>query len=321
TPKPRGAPSPAIFSMSIRFRSTIKPGFFEVLLCRLANHEMIPSDFTNEVRQERGILRKLRDYDVWKRGAHGLALNGAIINEYEAIQADVEAIGDFRDTLSFRTPFDLHGDKVALFQHHVRMLLKHLNGICPIVLRDNCEHHTNALHIFDFTLKILVALSRAAVAKLDAVNSILTHNASPQRIVQVEDEAFFARSRNACEQPLKISGDYLLGFGTKPEASSVPEFSIVESATSVIFDYLLQVKLKEVRKLVGKAVKCVEPMMLRFPLNTLRLETSYSSLFNIQCRHTKRALVQRRGRAFDPADRFIKFSSRVFPVARVNSLE
>src|SRR5262245_3200188 len=60
-----------------------------------------------------------------------------------------------------------------------------------IVLATDCQENTLTVQVQEFVLEIRIGEADAVRSELDSVESVFTDNASPHRVIQVEDQALF----------------------------------------------------------------------------------------------------------------------------------
>src|SRR5262249_34871134 len=97
--------------------------------------------------------------DFRQRSPDSLPFDGIVVDEDNAVHANIEILRDLSDVLRFWRPVDLHRCEIAFPEHHVLMTLENLKGIGLVVLRNNSQDGTSLAQFPNTELKVPVACS------------------------------------------------------------------------------------------------------------------------------------------------------------------
>jgi hypothetical protein len=127
--------------------------------------------------------RVRRDQDTFNLGhdlANQLDLRGVVIEEDQAVGADVELLGDPLQAFVFHLPAHFHADEVIPAQRHLRSQAEDLLDIGGIVLAAHREQHAASLDGENAPLQVEVSLGDWIVhADMHPHRSILAQDAAP----------------------------------------------------------------------------------------------------------------------------------------------
>ena len=110
--------------------------------------------------------------------------------KHQRIEADVQFLRDRADIVGLVRPVGDEAGDVAALQHHLRMLLERLQRVGLVVLGAHRQDHAATAEFASIFLKRGIGLTeRAALADVDAFQTVVADHAAPERVVQVEHEA------------------------------------------------------------------------------------------------------------------------------------
>src|SRR5260221_4398468 len=123
--------------------------------------------------------------------ANIISLKGIVVGEDDGIQPDVEPLGDPAKIGGLVVPIDGEAGDVGTAKKHVGMRIERGERMALLVLGRYGEDDAAAREIARIALKIEVGLAeRAALTQDDPLDAHLADHASPQGIVEIEDQAF-----------------------------------------------------------------------------------------------------------------------------------
>ncbi len=144
--------------------------------------------------EERWNLRgrgQRQDEDLRTRGLHLGALDGVVVDEDEAVEAEVQLLGDRVDVLGLRLPVDAPGHEVLPAEPHPGMPIEDLQHVGLGVLAAEAQEPSRLVLAEHELLE-----GDAGGVHVDAERAVLTAHPGPQRLVAVEhDDLRRARER------------------------------------------------------------------------------------------------------------------------------
>ena len=140
------------------------------------------------------LLREQDRLDAGVRRPHLGQLHRVVVDEDDAIGADVPRAQDTGDRLRLRTPVRLHGEEAVSLQQQVRPGQRFFHP-CGVVFT-SCGHQNAGVgERLQHLLVQRMAVAAAVEVPGDAVGAGLADQAAPERVVQVGDDSFFRRRR------------------------------------------------------------------------------------------------------------------------------
>src|SRR5262249_11732854 len=138
----------------------------------------------------RRILRQEQADDVRLSLSHVLDFHGAVVDEHEGVDADIQSLRDQRDTLRFWPPVNLPRRNMRAIKDHSPVLIEHLPNVGLVVLAGQREQHALLPPVQEELLKVAVRYAGELVSQLNSVQAVFPHNSAPQRVVAIEHHAF-----------------------------------------------------------------------------------------------------------------------------------
>ena len=135
-------------------------------------------------------------------------LRGVVIDEDEAIDAEVEFFGDGQDVFVFRFPVCLEARDMFNLEDGAGMLKA---GSCDVVviLRTDCKEDAAIAERETVFLKCSVGFANwRLVTDLDLVGSIIADNAPPERVVEIENQDLAAFAVECFDDGIEGSGEF-----------------------------------------------------------------------------------------------------------------
>jgi hypothetical protein len=186
-------------------------------------------------RVKAGIGRQFRHRHHRQFAPHDIAFKRIVIGEHERIHADVEPFRDLADVARLVRPIGDETCDVAGLEHHVRMLVERRQRVGLVILRAHCQNDAASGKIAGVTLEGDKGLTLgAALTEPDAFQPVITDDAAPQRVVEVEHQAFRRPALLRRDQPqdqLAIGGDR---GGRDLLLSPMPQHGVVPVADPVL---------------------------------------------------------------------------------------
>ncbi len=188
-----------------------------------------------------GVFAHFRHRNHRQLPAHQVAFEGVVVDEHKGIEADVQLGGDAAEIGGLVVPIDGEGGDVAALQHHFRVPVEGFQPVRLIVFGAQCQDHAAACQFPAVVLEGEVCLAAgAALADDDALQPVVANDATPERIVEVENQAFGRAALVGGEQAGEqiaverggSRGDLLLGV--------VPEGGVVPGGEPVAGDAIVQ---------------------------------------------------------------------------------
>ena len=143
----------------------------------------------------RRVVRQLRHRDHRQALADARPLDRIVVDEHEAIDADVEPCRDRFEVLRLVVPIGLEGGEIRAAKHHFGMIAKRRFGDLGVVLGADGENDAPLLELLGVMLQGEMGFAcRAAFAQHDAVNPVVADHAAPQRVVEIEHQTFLRQA-------------------------------------------------------------------------------------------------------------------------------
>ena len=122
--------------------------------------------------------------DPGEPGAHLLDLEGVVVEEDEAVEAEVQGRGEVADVLALLRPVAAVGHEIVQAERH-RALGEDRAEILLVVLRHRAEQDPEALQAQELALELGVDDPRIVAVDLQVLHAVLADDAAPERIVGV----------------------------------------------------------------------------------------------------------------------------------------
>ena len=138
-----------------------------------------------------GVQWKFGDGDLGMQSTNDRAFSRIVIHEDQRVETDVQLLGDPSEIGALIIPVGHEAGDVAETQDHLRVVLEHLAGDRVSVLAANSQDHAAVAKALDISLERDERLAfRVALAEPDASQAVVADHPSPERVVQVQDQAF-----------------------------------------------------------------------------------------------------------------------------------
>ena len=152
------------------------------------------------------VVGQLGRDDLRQRVSHQLALERAVVQEHDRVEADVQRLADAADVVGLGPPVGDEDRDVLLAQHHVGMALEGLERGRVVVLAAHGEHDAAPLELAQILLQAVVRLAVAERVHLERRDAVVADDAAPQRVVEVDDHTLDDRAVRRGDQV-----DHVLG--------------------------------------------------------------------------------------------------------------
>ena len=130
--------------------------------------------------------------DPGEPGADLLDLEGVVVEEDEAVEAEVQRRGEVADVLALLGPVAAIGHEIVEAQRH-RALLEDRAEILLVVLRHGAEQDAEALQAQELALELRVDDPRIVAVDLQVLHPVLADDAAPEGVVGVDHHHLAAR--------------------------------------------------------------------------------------------------------------------------------
>jgi hypothetical protein len=128
----------------------------------------------------RRVFRQLRHGDHRQALAHPRPLDRIVVDEHQAIDADVEPRRDGFQVLRLVVPIGLEGGEIRAAENHFGMIAKRRFGDLGVVLGADGQNDAPLLELLGVMLQGEMRFARgAALPKNDAVQAVVTDHAAP----------------------------------------------------------------------------------------------------------------------------------------------
>ena len=134
-----------------------------------------------------GIIRCRQDRHLREHGANSKTFCGRIIEERQAVDADVQLGRNLLQIGRFVLPVDADGCEMLWPKQHVWMRRDDIPRIVMIVLAADGQNNAAMEEIQGCLLDLSMRCPRAHA---ETFGAILTHNARPQRVVEIANQNF-----------------------------------------------------------------------------------------------------------------------------------
>ena len=161
--------------------------------------------------------------------ADEVALERVVVEENQGIQADIKLFGDGAEVGGLIVPIGAEGGDIGSAQHHFGVFFERFERVGFVVLGADGEDDAAAGEILGVFLDGGEAFAEgAALADGDAVHAVIADDAAPERVVEIEHQAFIGAALVGGDQARdefavagrEGGGDFLLG--AMPEGGIVP---------------------------------------------------------------------------------------------------
>src|SRR5207248_6728884 len=109
-----------------------------------------------------------------------------VVEEDEAVEAELELVGQLAQARRLVPPVDADRDEVLAPQHHPWVALEDLVDVGSVVLARDREEDSRAGQLQELALEILVREPHAVLAELDLRQADLADDAAPEDVVEVD---------------------------------------------------------------------------------------------------------------------------------------
>ena len=138
-----------------------------------------------------GILRQLRHCNIGDQIADNGTLKGIVIQKYQRIHADIQHGLDVADVAGLVLPVGHeHGDVLQL-EDHFRVVQEGFFGSGFIVFGADAKDDAPVFQFLQPQLEGREGVAQTQLADLDAVDAVVAHNTAPERVIQIQHDAFF----------------------------------------------------------------------------------------------------------------------------------
>ena len=200
----------------------------------------------NEFRR---VIGDLRHGDHRQLGANVGALGGVVIEEYEAVQPEVQSARHRLEVVHLVLPVGEEGGKIVQCQDRSFMPVEGQPRILFVVLAADGQKNSALLQLATIPLQCLMGLAAGVRgAKLDAPEAIFANHTSPQRIVQVEDEHFLCQAKPGADQCQLGFGESRKGLVGRVLLGQIPRAVILPALSSEVGRYLGLIENGDLRR-------------------------------------------------------------------------
>ena len=169
--------------------------------------KVVAVDLLKEDAQSMGSFRKLGHDHVRQKRFDEFSLSRVVVDEHHAVEPDVQFVGQLLDVARLVVPIDPVRGDVFHRQDHVGMFLEGFKNVLFIVLAADRENHALARRFEQVRLEIAEDVARVVVPQRDPLDAFLAKHATPERVVEIKHEAFFANRFDRTATPLEPVGE------------------------------------------------------------------------------------------------------------------
>lgn len=155
---------------------------------------------------ECGLPAHLEHRDAGQLTADEAALEGAVVDEDEAVRAQIEVGRQLGEVLVFGPPVGPHLHEVIFTQSEFGMLSQGLHHRFPVVLADGGQQYPLGAQLLRHSLEAPEGLSAIASRHLDPLGTRLTEHTAPHGVVQVQGEHLLRPARRLPRQMAYLAG-------------------------------------------------------------------------------------------------------------------
>ncbi len=155
---------------------------------------------------EGGLPAHLEHRDAGQFAADESALEGAVVDEDEAVRAQIQVGRELGEILVFGPPVGPHLHEVLLTQREFGVFAQSLQNRFPVVLADGGQQYPLGAQLLRHRLEAPERLPAIASRDLDPLGSRLTEHTAPHGVVQVQGEHLLRSARRLPRQMADLAG-------------------------------------------------------------------------------------------------------------------
>jgi hypothetical protein len=156
---------------------------------------------------ERGIVGKFRNGNFRQSLTHKVTFDGIVIEKDHGFQPKRKLIGNRPDVAGLVFPIGLKDRDVVFAKQHFWMLLERQPPDLVFIFRANGKDNSPASEIESHFLHSEKSLSgRVSLGDLNALETIIADDASPERVIQIQNQAAPAPASQRSEDSTQVLG-------------------------------------------------------------------------------------------------------------------
>src|SRR5262249_6521186 len=145
-------------------------------------------------------------------------------NEHDGVKTEVQLLDHIDDVRRLVIPVDAPCREVVQSQDHLRMPLDRLERHGLVVLTNDREYYSSSGQGLQLSLKVHKRLAtRIVPSEREILPALISHDAAPQGVVQVDDPQLPGPPANSAKRGLDILGGRLEHFVRERDLGHVPK--------------------------------------------------------------------------------------------------
>lgn len=185
-----------------------------------------------EVKIFFGFLRKLGHGQLRDLAADSVALKRIVVDENDAVHADVQRLADMADVAGLVLPVRHEHDEIVLAEDHLRVFAEGLDGGRMFVFAAYRQQNAAIAEFLEVSLQIGIDLAVFQLADADPVHAVVADDAAPERVVKVKDDAFAEMPGKCLHRIENAADDLRQEFDLDRHLGDVEQLRIVEGIAS-----------------------------------------------------------------------------------------